>query len=281
MGILVALLLMQSVTHAPLEDKDGVVRKADEALAAKPDDPELILAAALARDKVWRFNESIDLYTRGAKLAPQDFRFLRYRGHRYISTRQFSKATDDLEHARKLAPNSYDVAYHLALVYFIRGQYAKSVAEYARCMGQTDPGPALPGGAKRCSEGSSTKDEEARIGMTEWRYRALRRAKMEAEAEKLLATVPEGLELKESAVYYQCLLFDKGQRTEKSLLDPAQLKGTAAPTLTYAVANYYLAEGNAQRACPLLRKAAADPAWAAFGVIASEAELERGACKDE
>ena len=278
------MLLLQAAPKpamTPLEDKDGIVKKADEELAAKPDDPELILAAGLARDKVWRYTESIELYTRGAKLAPQDFRFLRYRGHRYISTRQFGKAVEDLEKARHLAPNSYDVAYHLGLAYYLRGQFDKAAAEYARCMSQAgqEAGPALPGGAKRCAEVAN--DADARIGMTEWRYRALRRAHKDAEAEKLLETVPEELELKESAPYYQCLLFSKGLRTEKALLDPSQMKGNLFPTLGYAVANYYLLEENPRKACPLLRKVASDPAWNAFGAIAAEVELARGACKDE
>lgn len=275
------LLLAQAVTRAPLEDKEGVVAKADAELAAKPGDVELILAAGLARDKVWRYQESIEVYTRGMKAAPQDFRFPRYRGHRYISTRQFGKAVEDLEHARKLAPNSYDVSYHLALAYYLRGQFERAASEYARCMGQMgqEAGPALAGGAKRCAE--MVNDADSRIAMTEWRYRSLRRAKRDSEAEKLLETVPEELTLKENDTYYQCLLFYKGMRTEKSLLDPSQLKGNAFATLGYAVANYHLVEGNLRKACPLLTKVAQDPAWNAFGAIAAETEIARGLCKDE
>jgi tetratricopeptide (TPR) repeat protein len=167
------------------------------------------------------------------------------------------------------------------LAYYLRGQFDKAAAEYARCaaqMGQ-DAGPALPGGAKRCAD--MVNDADSRIGLMEWRYRALRRAKRDEEAERLLETVPEGLEMKESDNYYQCLLFYRGQRTEKSLLDPAQLKGNAFATLGYAVANYYLTEGNPRKACPLLRKVAQDPAWNAFGAIAAETEINRGVCKDE
>ena len=262
----------------PEEDKEGIVEKARTEAAAKPDDPEKLLALGAALDKLWRYGESIEVYSKGAKQFPSDFRFLRFRGHRYISTRQFGKATDDLEHARKLAPQSYDVTYHLALAYFLRGQYDKASAEYARCMDQTE-GAALPGNAKSCAD--LRGDPEQRIAITEWRYRALRRAKKDDEAEKLLSTVPDELELKESRSYYECLLLYKGMRTEKSLLEPAQNKPLDYVTMGYGVALYHQLDGSLRRACPLYRKIVDQPAWNAFGYIAAETELLRGTCKDE
>jgi hypothetical protein len=58
------------------------VEKADAALAAAPNDPDLLLAAAGARATAWRFREAIALYSRGIELHPQDARFYRFRGHR-------------------------------------------------------------------------------------------------------------------------------------------------------------------------------------------------------
>jgi len=262
----------------PQEDKEGIVEKARADAAAKPDDPDALLALGAALDKLWRYGESIEVYSKGVKQFPADFRFLRFRGHRYISTRQFAKAADDLEKARKLAPQSYDVTYHLALAYFLRGQYDKAAAEYARCMDQTEGG-TLPGNAKRCVD--LRDDAEQRIAITEWRYRALRRAKKDAEAERLLATVPDDLELKESRNYYECLMLYKGMRTEKSLLEPVQSKPLEFVTIGYGMALYHQLDDNLRRACPLYRKIVDQPAWNAFGYIAAETELLRGTCKDE
>ena len=265
----------------PRADPDGIVAKTDAALNADPKNPDRLLEAAQARDRLWIYWESIPIYGRGMKEFPQDFRFPRFRGHRGISIRQFGRAVDDLEKARSLAPGSYDVAYHLGLALYLQGKFDKAAEEYARCLNQSGTGDSaeLPGKAKRCSELNS--DTESRIALTEWLYRSLKRAKKEEEAEKLLATVAEDLELKENEAYYESLLFYKGLRNEKSLLDPSRMEGNRLATLGYAVANYYLTDGNVRKACPLLRKIVEDPAWNAFGYIAAETELQRGACKEE
>jgi tetratricopeptide (TPR) repeat protein len=102
-------------------DSDGAIAKADAALAADPRNVDLILAAARARDVALQFHAAIDVYTRGLAIAPSDVRLLRFRGHRYISVRQFDRAVADLQRAVALAPSSFDVTYHLALAHYLRG----------------------------------------------------------------------------------------------------------------------------------------------------------------
>ncbi len=265
-----------------LPDKDGAVAKADAALAAQPGNPDLILAAAQARDRILKFSESIPLYGQGIKAAPGDFRFPRYRGHRYITTRKFDLAVKDLDRAKALAPGSYDVAYHLGLALYMKGDYQRAASEYARCLamaGKPDAAPPLAQGVRHCTALSS--DDNSRVALTEWLYRALRRAGKDAEAEKLLETIGDEMKVDSNETYYESLLFYKGMRTEKSLLDPSKLKGNQFATLAYAVANWQWLEGNKAKACKLYRRIIEDPAWNAFGYIAAETELARGACKDE
>ena len=85
---------------------------------------------------LWRYEEAIEIYTRGLTAHPDDPRLWRHRGHRYISTRRFDLAVRDLEQAARLAaanpdriepdglPNSYgiptgtmrfNIYYHLGL----------------------------------------------------------------------------------------------------------------------------------------------------------------------
>ena len=45
------------------------------------------------------YQKSIDLYSEGIKKYPDDARFYRHRGHRYISTRQYDKAIKDFRKA--------------------------------------------------------------------------------------------------------------------------------------------------------------------------------------
>ena len=91
-------------------DTDGAIAKADAALAAEPRNIDLFLAAARARDVALQFHAAIEVYTRGLAFAPEDVRLLRFRGHRYISTRRFDLAAADLRRAVALAPSSFDVA---------------------------------------------------------------------------------------------------------------------------------------------------------------------------
>ncbi len=255
-------------------DAKGAVAKADEALAADSQNVNLLLAAARARDEVWRYRESIDLYTRALALAPDDFRILRYRGHRYISTRQFAPASADLERAWKLAPASFDVAYHLALAYYLQGRYAAAAEVYAKCLAQTAPA-KLPEGFRSCADSSA--DDNSRVAMLEWRYRALRRAGRHAEASALLGTVREGMKVGSNETYYRSLLHYKGLRTEVQVLEG--VTGNQFSTLGYALANHHWIEGRLAEACALYRKVVEERTWSAFGYIAAEAELSRGACQ--
>ena len=94
----------------------GPVLAADSALGLAPSDPDRLLAAAGARATAWRFREAIDLYSRGIRQFPQDARFYRFRGHRYLTLRRFEDGQRDLDRAAQLDSTSFDVAYHQGLV---------------------------------------------------------------------------------------------------------------------------------------------------------------------
>ena len=46
-------------------------------------------------------NAGVSRYTEGIEKFPQDARFYRHRGHRYISIREFDRAIRDFEHAAR------------------------------------------------------------------------------------------------------------------------------------------------------------------------------------
>ena len=125
-------------------DDSGAIAKADAALAAAPGDIDRLLAAARARDAALQFHAAIELYTRGLAVAPADVRLLRFRGHRYISIRKFDLAAADLEKALALAPTSFDVAYHLGLAHYLRGDFEAAARVYRSCLDATAPGPLPP-----------------------------------------------------------------------------------------------------------------------------------------
>jgi tetratricopeptide (TPR) repeat protein len=252
-------------------DTDGTVAKADAALAADPGNVALMIAAGRARDGVLQYKEAIDFYSRAIAAAPSDVRGYRFRGHRYISTRQIPEAVRDLERARILAPASFDVAYHLGLAYFLAGEFAKAADEYGRCLGSKEEA-ALPEGWRSCAAAAASDDD--RVAITDWRYRALRRAGKHGPAAQSLGSIVEGMAVKENAAYYQALLFYKGLRSEDDVLAPKTLQDNTFVTTAFGAANFYLAEKREADACRLLRAIVADDLhWNGFGYIAAETEL--------
>lgn len=233
-----------------------------------------MLAAARARDAVWQFKQAIELYTRALAIAPDDVRLLRFRGHRYISTRQYERAVTDLEKAARLGPSSFDVLYHLGLVYYLRGEFVKAAQTYQRCLDtKTDPLP-LPAGWRSCT--TTRAQDNDRVAVTDWLYRALRRAGRRGEADALLATIGEGLKVGENEAYYATLRFYQGAIPETQLLDSAAgTQDNRLSTVGYGIANFHMVNGNTTRGCALLRQIVETPTWSAFGFLAAEADLVR------
>jgi len=259
------------------EDSLGEIAPADSALAAAPDDVELLIAAARARRNSWHYRDEIALYTRVLELAPEDWRPYRFRGHRYVSVREFDNAIRDLERARALAPLNWDVAYHLGLAYYVSGRFAEAADEYLRCVGLADDAAAKAADSeafRSCSRNGS--DPESRVAMTEWAARALVRAGRTEEAEALAAAVAADLEVEENLSYYHDLLYAKGLKTADELVNLAPDAPYRLETVGYGVATRLLAAGDTTRAVEILRRIAADPWWPGFGRIAAEADLTHG-----
>ncbi len=260
-------------------DERRLIEAADLALAKGPASPELLLEAARARDAVLRFSESIPLYTRGMDDYPADVRFPRFRGHRFISTRRFDMAIVDLKKAADLAPSSFDVSYHLALAYYLRGDFNHAVREYQRCLALgSQPSPAslrgIPDGWRTCQG----MDDDTRIAVTEWAWRALRRAGKHDDASRLLSSIEEKMAVKENHAYFRTLLLYKGLRSEAQTLAPP-MEGATAATVGYGIGLWHWVEGRKDQACAAWQRVLNEKSWAAFGLIAAEAELARGACR--
>jgi len=296
-------------------DADGAIAKADAALAADPNNLDLLIAAARARDTALQFDASIAMYTKAIGMAPNDVRAYRFRGHRYISTRKFDLAIKDLERAIALAPSSYDVAYHLGLAYFMTAQFPAAAWTYRACLERQTPGPKLPEGWRDCAtlsgsaapapagrgataagggaapparggapaagggaaaSAAQAPDDDSRMGVSDWLYRSYRRAGRAEEAMVLLSGIRDGLAVKENEAYYRALLFYKGVRTEAQVLPAEAFKENTGVSVGYGLANYYLAEGQTAKACALMRRLVQDDAhWNAFGYIGAETELTR------
>ena len=260
------------------EDTAGAIEEADLALATAPEDVELVIAAGRVRRNFWQYRQAIELYTRAIEMAPGDWRPYRFRGHRYISLRQFGDAIADLEAARELAPTSWDVAYHLGLAYFLAGRFNDAADEYLRCLagaGEDDRNAQEAPGRNFRSCTANQDDPESTVAMVEWAVRATRRAARDPEAELLLDMIGPDMPIEENVAYYHNLLYYNGLMSEEELLEPGEDAPYRFETVGYGVANWHIANGNIDVAEALLERLVEDPWWPGFGRIASEVELAR------
>ena len=269
------------------EDTKGVIAMVDAELATNPNDIELLLTAGAIRGELWHYNAAIEVYTKALQMTPDDWRPYRHRGHRYISTRRFDEAAADLEKARQLSMFSFDVSFHLGLTYYLQGRFSEAAEEFGRCMALAEDPAAL------AMEVSGDLGENFRscmfiarnlttqILITDWMYRALRRADRDTEAAELLETIAPDLSMDTEPSHYLNLLFYKGVRSEEEIMNVTKIPNYRFETLAYGVANHRLVEGNTEQAVELLTIIAQDERWPGFGRIAAEADLARLAASEQ
>jgi tetratricopeptide (TPR) repeat protein len=249
--------------------------------------------AALAREAVWRYNEAIELYSRGMEIAQDDYRMYLGRAHRIIRLRRFESALDDLNRSVELDPYGFNSAYLRGLTLYLLGRFDEAAAEYGRCSMLASDSAALqlaesgqvPGDPRHCMVVNS--DDRSLVAMTAWRYRALRRAGQHAEAQRLVAEIPTEVSLLDEGMqqyldstilpgtnehYHNLILFYRGMIAESELLDRERW-GEQWPTVAYGAAVWFLVEGDSTRSVDLLREIVSDPNWARFGHVAAEADL--------
>ena len=67
-----------------------------------PSDPDAMIWLGRRIAYTGDYHGAIDVFSQGIRKFPEDARFYRHRGHRYISIRQFDNAISDLEFASQL-----------------------------------------------------------------------------------------------------------------------------------------------------------------------------------
>jgi dipeptidyl aminopeptidase/acylaminoacyl peptidase len=223
-----------------------------------------------------RYREAVALFSLGVERFPQDARFLRHRGHRYITLRELDKAVADLAAAAKLVagkpdqvepdglPNPrniptstlhFNVYYHLGLAHYLKGDFEKALDAYRSCL-------------------AVSKDSPDRlVATTNWLWMTLRSLGRDEEAAAALDSIRSDLPIIEDGDYLDRLLVWKGEKKVEELLTG---KGAlSAATRLYGAGFHWLAAGDKQRARESFERLAASDDWAPFAVIAAEAELLR------
>lgn len=269
-------------SETSLRKKDSLLRIAQQNYQMDTTNLDNIIWLGRRTAYLSRFQEAIAIYTKGLEKHPNAPELYRHRGHRYLSMRQFDLAIADLEKAAAFAkdrdieiepdgiPNKIDkplstlqfnIWYHWALAYYLKGDFAKAASIYEACMAySTNP--------------------DLITATSDWLYMTYRRLGKKAAASRVLENIKPGMEIIENESYYNRLMMYKG------LKKPAELLNLEAPpthtdvllntvTQGYGVGNWYLYNGDTTKAIEIFQKVTATDYWIAFGYIAAEAELVR------
>jgi tetratricopeptide (TPR) repeat protein len=232
----------------------GAIARAESALAADPRNPQRFVQLAVAQSGARQFREAIATLTRGIAVAPNDAMLYRWRGHRYLSVRDFDRAMDDLTRGARLDSTNYGIWYHLGIVRYARGDFAGAAEAFTRS--QRRP-----------------PDAGELAGSTDWLWMSLMRAGRAAEAQAMLARRPDSLPV--SNAYTRRLKLYRGEIGPDAVFTPADTADVQVATLSYGLGNWYLVRGDTVRAKEAFERSIRSGGWPGFGFIISEVELKR------
>jgi Flp pilus assembly protein TadD len=119
------------VQYRSMPETDAIT-KARAALAAEPRNVARIIDLGVAQSGARQFREAIATFTKGLEIEPNNALLLRWRGHRYLSVREFDRARADLTRGTGIDSSIYGLWYHLGIVQFARGDFAAAHVLRAR-----------------------------------------------------------------------------------------------------------------------------------------------------
>ena len=225
-----------------------------------------------------RYRDAIEAFTVGTTSHPEDARFFRHRGHRYITTRKLDLAIEDFSRAAQLvagqpdvvepdgAPNARGIPistlqsniwYHLGLAHYLRGDFERALSSYRECMKVSD-------------------NPDKLVSTSHWLYMTLRRLGREDEAAEVLMPIDAEMDIIENQAYHQLLLMYKGELDPEALLEIPEGSDTPSnAAVAYGVGAWYLYNGHEDQARGVFNRMLQASGWAGFGYIAAEADMAR------
>lgn len=263
--------------------QEAKLAEARSAMSKNQNDPDAMIWVGRRLGYLGEYKEAIRVFSEGVTRFPKDARFLRHRGHRYITLRCFDDAIRDFEAAAKLVkgrpdevepdgmPNARNIPtstlqsniwYHLGLAYYLKGDFMNALRAYNE--------------AEKVS-----KNPDMLVATKHWQYMTLRRLGRKDDAIKAVESIPADLDIIENGDYYALVKIYKGLEGGDRLLKELESgpDGLSSASVGYGLGNRYLYHNKPEEAMEIFRKIVAGNQWASFGYIAAEAELERAGRK--
>ena len=239
-----------------------------------PMDPDAMIWLGRRIAYTGDYHGAIDIFTQGIKKFPEDARFYRHRGHRYISIRQLDNAISDLELASELMINTLNqiepdglpnlknipltttygnIWYHLGLAHYLKQNWRESLKAFQN-------GYDLGG------------NDDNLVSTGHWIFMILSLMGEPEEAAKKLKEIRVDMNIIENMSYHQLCLLYKGEISIDQLLS-ANGDNPSSAAVAYGVANYFYYNGNKKKSDELLQNITQGSSWSAFGYIAAEIDL--------
>lgn len=261
-----------------LSQRQDQMEEALTTLQENPTDPDALIWTGRRAAYLGEYRKAIEFFTLGTQAHPDDPRFYRHRGHRYITVRELDNAIADFARAAEMIqgmedevepdgqPNAlgiptstlhFNIWYHYGLAHYLKGEFDQAADKYRECM-------------------EVSEHPDSKVATAHWLYMSLRRVGMDQEAQELI----QGMDLEalapdviESGSYLELLRLyaASGDPDSEAARDPQDMEAAA---LGYGLGAWNLYNGNEGQAREIFESmVSARNQWASFGYIAAEAEL--------
>lgn len=275
-----AITLMGDTLLTPLTNPKKALENlelAEQRFNENPNSTDAMIWYGRRTAYLGQFQKSITIYSDGILKFPNDARFYRHRGHRYISTRQYDKAISDFEKAAELIkgqpeqvepdglPNDRNIPlstlqgniwYHLGLAHYLKNDMPNAFKAYQ-------------------NRAVTNRYDDNLVSGGHWLFMISKRLGMTDEAEKAIEKVEPGMDIIENTSYYNMCLFYKGLISEQDL-NINEVGTSSNDVYLYGLANWYLYEKNDTiKAQSLFKKLLADGNHYSFAYLAAESDWKR------
>jgi tetratricopeptide (TPR) repeat protein len=281
-AVVEAVSLLGQELQRPEYPADIVAQRESELADARaelernPDSADALIWVGRRLGYLGRYRDSIDVFSEGVRRFPADARFLRHRGHRYITLRELGRAIADLDKAERMTrgkrdqvepdglPNARNIplsslqsniCYHLGLAWYLKGEFDRALPVYERCQ-------------------KLSTNPDRLVSVSHWHYMTLRRLGRPREAERLLSRVDPSIEVIENTAYHKLLMMYRGEISVEDLTAEAK-EGLDRATILYGIGNWHVYNGEPARGQEIFERMVEEEPWPAFGTLAAEAELAR------
>ena len=277
-SLLGELLYKPVINEEAINSLSGKYNRALDDFRSHPENPETHIWLGRRLAYMGEYIKAIRVFSDGIYYFPDDPRFYRHRGHRYITLRKLDLALADFQKATVLikgkkdkiepdgAPNAAGIPvssinsniwYHLGLTQYLMGDFKEAFESYLICYEESD-------------------NNDKKVSSGYWLYLIGRRLGKDQYCMDLLDKMDKDMKLIENFAYHEMLMFYKsGLSPEDYGLDIAEIM--TDPTRAYGLGIWYFLEGNNEstKAIEVFNEIIELPSWPSFGYIAAEAELAR------